>query len=138
MQLQPDSQRGLWLLGISDFQHGQYAEAAATWRLLQPQLEPGSKVAKAVAEQIAAAEHAPAARPPAAGTTAPPPRHRPSRALQVQVSAWRPACKTKLRTGDTLFVYARAANGPPMPLAVARLDAGQLAGHGDPRPMPWR
>jgi cytochrome c-type biogenesis protein CcmH len=37
-----------------------------------------------------------------------------------------PALKDKLRPGDTLFVYARADNGPPMPLAVARLDASQL------------
>jgi len=55
VQLQPDSQRGLWLLGISDFQHARYADAQATWRLLQPQLEPGSEVAKAVAKQIAIA-----------------------------------------------------------------------------------
>ena len=55
VQLQPDSQRGLWLLGISDFQHARYADAEATWRLLQPQLEPGSEVAKAVAKQIAIA-----------------------------------------------------------------------------------
>jgi cytochrome c-type biogenesis protein CcmH len=27
---------------------------------------------------------------------------------------------------DTLFVYAKAANGPPMPLAIQRLHAGQL------------
>jgi len=54
--LQPDSQRGLWLLGISDFQHGDYRNAASTWRLLQPQLEPGSQVAQAVAQQIAAAD----------------------------------------------------------------------------------
>src|SRR6185312_3040636 len=53
VQKQPDNQRGLWMLGISDFQHGNYRDAAATWRLLQPQLVPGSTVAKAVAEQIA-------------------------------------------------------------------------------------
>ena len=54
--LQPDSQRGLWLLGIGDFQAGDYRDAAATWRVLQPQLEPGSKVAEAVAAQIAMAD----------------------------------------------------------------------------------
>ena len=65
----PDSQRGLWLLGISDFQHGRYADAQATWRLLQPQLEPGSSVAQAVAKQIAiAAARAASAPAPAAST----------------------------------------------------------------------
>ena len=124
VQLQPDSQRGLWLLGISDFQHGQYREAATTWRVLQPQLEPGSKVAQAVAEQIAVADTraggAPADAPSSAPAAAPQ-----GAALQVQVTL-ASAFKDKVAAGDTLFVYARAENGPPMPLAVAKLDASQL------------
>jgi cytochrome c-type biogenesis protein CcmH len=125
VQLHPDSQRGLWLLGISNFQRGEYREAAATWRLLQPQLEPGSNVAKAVAEQIAVADAraggAPAGAPSSsAAATAPQ-----GAALQVQV-ALAPALKNKLAPGDALFVYARAENGPPMPLAVAKLDPAQL------------
>lgn len=115
---EPDNQRGLWLLGISDFQHDRYAEAAATWRKLQPLLEPGSTVAQAVAEQIAVAD-ARAGGKPAPTSTAEGP------ALQVQV-ALSPALKGKLTTGDTLFVYARAEQGPPMPLAVAKLDAAAL------------
>ncbi len=121
--LHPDSQRGLWLLGISDFQHGDYRNAAATWRLLQPQLEPGSNVAKAVAEQIAVADARAGGTPAeAASAAAPAPQ---GAALQVQV-ALAPALKDKLAPGDVLFVYARAETGPPMPLAVARLDASQL------------
>jgi len=124
VQLHPDSQRGLWLLGISDFQRGAYREAAATWRLLQPQLEPGSNVAKAVAEQIAVADAraggAPAGASSSAAAAAPQ-----GATLQVQV-ALAPALKDKLAPGDALFVYARAENGPPMPLAVARLDPAQL------------
>jgi cytochrome c-type biogenesis protein CcmH len=122
--LQPDSQRGLWLLGISDFQHGQYHDAAATWRLLQPQLEPGSQVAQAVAQQIAVAD----ARAGGAPADAPgnvPAAAAQGAALQVKISL-APELKAKLAAGDTLFVYARAENGPPMPLAVAKLDASQL------------
>ncbi len=123
VQLHPDSQRGLWLLGIGDFQRGAYREAAATWRLLQPQLEPGSNVAKAVAEQIAVADAragAPVSASDTSSTVAPQ-----GAALQVQV-ALAPALKDKLAPGDALFVFARAENGPPMPLAVARLDPAQL------------
>jgi len=122
--LQPDSQRGLWLLGISDFQRGQYHDAAATWRLLQPQLEPGSQVAQAVAQQIAAAD-ARAGGAPAGASSEATAATAQGPALQVQVSL-APALKNKLAAGDTLFVYARAENGPPMPLAVAKLDASQL------------
>ncbi len=130
VQMHPDSQRGLWLLGISDFQRGEYRHAAATWRLLQPQLEPGSTVAKAVAEQIAVAD-ARASGAPASASTAGAPAIAPHAAsLQVQV-ALAPELKDKLAAGDVLFVYARAARdpsepGPPMPLAVAKLDPAQL------------
>jgi cytochrome c-type biogenesis protein CcmH len=124
VQMHPDSQRGLWLLGISDFQRGQYHEAAATWRLLQPQLEPGSNVAKAVAEQIAVADARAGGAPAGAASSAVVSASQET-VLQVRV-ALAPDLKNKLRPGDTLFVYARAENGPPMPLAVARLDASQL------------
>jgi cytochrome c-type biogenesis protein CcmH len=127
VRLQPDSQRGLWLLGISQYQDGHYAEAAATWRLLQPQLEPGSKVAQAVAGQIAMADARAGGQPaPAASTAASAPSAAAAGpALTVQVSL-APALKDRLAAGDTLFVYARAEQGPPMPLAVARLDASRL------------
>jgi cytochrome c-type biogenesis protein CcmH len=123
VQLHPDSQRGLWLLGISNFQRGEYREAAATWRLLQPQLEPGSNVAKAVAEQIAVADARAGGAPAGASSSAAAAPQ--GAALQVQV-ALAPALKDKLAPGDALFVYARAENGPPMPLAVAKLDPAQL------------
>jgi cytochrome c-type biogenesis protein CcmH len=124
VQLHPDSQRGLWLLGISNFQRGEYREAAATWRLLQPQLEPGSNVARAVAEQIAVADARAGGAPAGASSSAAAATSQ-GAALQVQV-ALAPALKGKLAPGDALFVYARAENGPPMPLAVAKLDPAQL------------
>lgn len=126
VKLEPDNQRGLWLLGIADFQQGHYAEAASTWRTLQPLLEPGSTVAQAVAQQIELADARVGGTPASAsstGTTATTANQEP--VLQVKV-ALAPALKAKLASGDTLFVYAKAENGPPMPLAVARLDASQL------------
>lgn len=122
--LQPDSQRALWLLGISDFQLGRYADAAATWRRLQPLLEPGSNVAKAVAQQIAMADARVGTAPAgAAGVAAEAPATGPQLVVKVSLA---PALKGTLRPGDTLFVYARAEHGPPMPLAVARMPATAL------------
>ncbi|MFC5743503.1 tetratricopeptide repeat protein [Dyella tabacisoli] len=122
VKLEPNSQRALWLLGISDFQQEHFADAAATWRRLLPLLEPGSNVAKSVAQQIALAD----AR---AGATAAPAEATQTAmatpALQVQV-ALAPALKDKLGAGDTLFIYARAEQGPPMPLAVVRMQADAL------------
>ncbi|HET6804524.1 MAG TPA: hypothetical protein VFH59_03665 [Frateuria sp.] len=118
VQADPSNQRGLWLLGISQFQHEDYAASAATWRRLQPLLEPGSSVAKAVTEQIAVAEARAGAQPASASSG-----DGPHLTVQVQLA---PALRDKLKPGAALFVYARAEQGPPMPLAVARLDASQL------------
>lgn len=117
VQADPTNQRGLWLLGISQFQHDAFEDAAGTWRRLQPLLEPGSAVAKAVTEQIAVAEARAGGKPTAAAAAGP--------KLTVQVSL-APSLRDRLRRGAVLFVYARAEQGPPMPLAVARLDARQL------------
>jgi cytochrome c-type biogenesis protein CcmH len=127
VKLAPDNQRGLWLLGISDFQHGQYADAAATWRLLQPQLDPGSNVAQAVAQQIALADARANGKPDSAASVSATAQSSDTQgpALQVKVSL-APSLMAKLARGDVLFVYARAETGPPMPLAVARLDAAAL------------
>lgn len=114
----PTNQRGLWLLGISQFQHDDYAASAATWRRLQPLLDPGSNVARAVTEQIAVAEARAGAKPASAAST-----EGPHLTVQVQLA---PALRDRLKPGAALFVYARAEQGPPMPLAVARLDAAQL------------
>ncbi len=124
VKLDPQSQHGLWLLGISQFQHNHYAEAAATWRQLQPMLEPGSNVAKAVIEQIAVAD-ARAGKTAASTRDATVATDPQGPALHVQVTL-SPALKNKLSPGDVLFVYARAEQGPPMPLAVAKMEATTL------------
>ena len=125
VQLQPDSQRGLWLLGISDFQQARYRDAQATWRLLLQQLEPGSAVAKAVADQIAVAGARAGDAPAPASTAATDPS--PAAAtLHVEV-ALAPKLARRVVKGDVLFVYARAAGPTPSPpLAAVKLDAGTL------------
>lgn len=37
-----------------------------------------------------------------------------------------PKFKDNVGPNDTLFVFAKAVNGPPMPLAITRLSAAQL------------
>lgn len=132
LQIQPKHQRALWLLGISDFQRGDYADAAKQWKTLLPLLDPGSLVAATVQQELAAAEaHAGgsaqdatlAAADPATATTSRPTRA--SVALTVIVKL-DPKLADKVKADDTLFVFARATGGPPMPLAVARLKASEL------------
>lgn len=135
LAVDPTHQRGLWLLGISDFQLQRYSEAIAIWTRLLKLLPADSDVARGVAHQVELAARRGALRltaaqtrvlsaatagtktPAAAGSSAP---H-----LTVQVSL-APQLAQKLDPDSVLFVYARNPGGPPMPLAVARLPASAL------------
>jgi cytochrome c-type biogenesis protein CcmH len=132
LQIDPGHQRALWLLGISDFQRGQYDDAAGRWRTLLPLLQPGSKVADAVQQELAAAEARAGGGTQEAGLAAAEPAPAASSgaatgkiALTVSVKL-APDLASKVQPGDTLFVFARAVDGPSMPLAVARLKASDL------------
>lgn len=139
--LQPDHQRGLWLLGVSDYQLGHYDDAAADWHRLLPLLPSGSTLAVAVNAQIAMAQARAQGKNQTqaetiAGSVAAQAAHATSSGEADAVSASHVALKVevkldprlagKVSPGDTLFVFARAIDGPPMPLAVARLHASQL------------
>jgi cytochrome c-type biogenesis protein CcmH len=156
LKIDPKNQRGLWLLGISEYQDEKYDSAIATWKTLQPLLAPDSEVARSVRNEIAeaearrdgreppvpqgeASETVAAASPGAPNTAVPMPApsvggDASNPAAQAVTTAPRltvqvaldPKLKDQLDPNATLFVFARAASGPPMPLAIQRLKAGQL------------
>lgn len=112
--LQPAHQRARWFLGIAHRQAGRNAEAARVWEALLPQVD--AQVAASLRPQIDAARQAAGLPPlPAAAATPAAP------ALTVQVRL-DPALAARARLPDdaTVFVIARAAGGPPMPVAVER------------------
>ena len=131
LQIEPTHQRALWLLGISDFQRNDYADAAKQWKTLLPLLDPGSRVADAVKQELADAEARAggsrgatvAAADPAPTSSAAATQSRIAINVTVKLD---PKLAAKVQPGDTLFVFARAVDGPPMPLAVARLKASEL------------
>jgi cytochrome c-type biogenesis protein CcmH len=130
LQLEPTHQRALWLLGISDFQRNDYAGAAKQWKILLPLLDPGSKVAAAVKQELADAEARAGGRAAMPAVADPAPASSAAAApdavaLDVTVKL-DPKLAAKVEPSDTLFVFARAVGGPPMPLAVARLKAADL------------
>jgi cytochrome c-type biogenesis protein CcmH len=131
LQIEPTHQRALWLLGISDFQRQQYADAAKQWKTLLPLLDPGSKVAAAVKQELADAEARARGGTQDAALAAADPASAPSAAASSAISLnvtvrLDPKLAAKVQPADTLFVFARAVDGPPMPLAVARLKASDL------------
>ncbi|OED42348.1 c-type cytochrome biogenesis protein CcmI [Chromatiales bacterium (ex Bugula neritina AB1)] len=138
--MQPDNAQGLWLLGIAQNERASHAEAIATWERLLPLLQddPQSKaevtrlINKARQEldpsdaQVAAVkteqsqgqqmtEFSEAFPQPPAGPLT----------LRVNVSLLEGVAE-ELSADTTVFVYAKAAEGPPMPLAVARRTLGDI------------
>ena len=144
LKADPQNQRGLWLSGIAESQVGNYDAAIAIWNRLLPLLPKDSDVADSIRKQIAQAQalrdgkplpaddeadsaDASAAQSSAvtASEAAPPAPASGGPQIVVEV-ALDPKLKDKVAPGDVLFVFAKAANGPPMPLAIQRLTAAQL------------
>ena len=132
LALQPDHQRGLWLKGIQAYQQDDFAQAAATWQRLRDLLPAEAEVRASLDERIREARGKAGLPALAAGTSpAPSPDAAPSgaadggRQLQVEVDI-APALKARLRPSDVLFVFARAPDGPRMPVAIRRLPASGL------------
>lgn len=143
IQTNPQNQKGLWLAGIADSQAGKYGDAVKKWNTLLPLLPAGSDVATSVREQIAQAEALRDGKPlpapsgqsasetskAAAAAEAGTDRDQATAATGPRILvtvALDPRLKDKVAPSDTLFVFAKAANGPPMPLAIAKLSAAQL------------
>lgn len=117
----PNHQRALWLSGIAAVQRDDKATALSHWQHLLPLLPPESTVYNAVADQIrgiggevtAAVTHADTS----AAAIAPVIR------IQVSIAA---ALQQRVAATDTVYVFARAAEGPKMPLAIQRFAASEL------------
>lgn len=110
---QPMHQRARWFLGIAQRQARQPAEAAKTWEPLLAIVD--ARTAVSLREQIDAARSEAGLSPLPAAVNAP-------GGLKVKVSL-APALAAKLPADASLFVVARQAGGPPMPVAVEKLPA---------------
>jgi len=113
LQLDPNQSTALGLLGIAAFENKDYATALKHWRHLVRLLPPDAPSAVFIERGIAQAKEA------LGGDEVAGPRIDVTVALSPELAAAVPP-------QGVLFVFARAVGGPPMPLAVARLDPTKL------------
>lgn len=118
LQLDPDNFNALAFAGLAAFQRGDHAQALKHWQHLKTLLPPGGEDAKAIDDLIARAGGT------AQGSATP----AQASALQGKAAidgtvTLDMALADKVAPTDTLFVFARAPNGPPMPLAAVRASA---------------
>jgi cytochrome c-type biogenesis protein CcmH len=103
LEIEPNNLKGLALAGSVAFERKDYAQAAAYWQRMLPLVPAESQDARMIQQNVREARQL-------AGD---------AQALQGTVSL-SPQLAGKAAADDTVFVFARAAEGPPMPLAVAR------------------
>jgi cytochrome c-type biogenesis protein CcmH len=141
LELQPNQPQGLWLAGMAEDQQGNYQDAINYWHRLEPLLNEDPESLQEVRQLIARAEQRgglPAKT--AEGTKDQIPSLSSASAsdsatISVESSTAKaitinvdldPDLKEATAHDDSLFVFAQAVEGPPMPLAVVRKQVKDL------------
>ena len=123
--LDPNNLKALALAGSAAFEKKDYANAVQFWSKARGLAPAGSDFAKGLASSVEEARVASgqASTPKAVAKSAP----TPTVAASIQgIVSLSPALKNKVVSDDTVFIFARAAQGPRMPLAILKRKAGEL------------
>lgn len=123
LKADPNEVTSLGLLGIAGFEEGRFKDAIGYWERLIAVLPQDDPSRAALQGGIDRARERLAEN----GETLPEretlTKSMPQLKVRVDLAA---ALKDKVQPGDTVFIFARAAEGPPMPLAVKRLTVKDL------------
>ena len=121
LSIEPNHGRALWLAGFAEKQANNTEAALTHWRHLLKGLETDSDFYQKVKESIADAESGDSRSDSItiAGSADA------KQSIEVNVSL-APELQAKVDSDTTLFIFARASEGPPMPLAVHRALAKDL------------
>ncbi len=131
LALAPNLPRALWYVGLTAYQRQDFARAASVWQQLQrgsPAAGEGAQLLAGYIQDALQKAAASADQPLATATAAAEPVAAADDAgTTIQVSvALDPALQDRVADGDVVYVFARAAQGPRMPLAIVRKSAGEL------------
>jgi cytochrome c-type biogenesis protein CcmH len=116
LAIDPSHSKALALSGGAAFARGDYQGAVAYWQHLLTLSGDDEELSNALETGIAQAQARLDGSEDDAGTAG---------SIRGVVSL-SPQLSESARSGDTVFIFVRAANGPRMPLAVARVKVGEL------------
>lgn len=124
--LDPNNLKALALAGSAAFEKKDFAKAVALWEKASKLAPPGSDFAKGLASSVDEARAAAgrSGTPQVIARSTPTPAAAPA-SIQGMVSL-SPALRSKVAADDTVFIFARAAQGPRMPLAILKRKASEL------------
>jgi len=116
LQIEPNNLKALALAGTASYERQDYAKAAEFWGRMLPLVPADSEDARMISGNV---EEAKKLAGIGGGEKSTHPGVRGTVALSAEL-------KKQAKPDDQVFVFARAAEGPPMPLAVMRAKVGDL------------
>lgn len=131
LEIDPQNLQGLWMRGMAANETGDYRLALSSWYQLMPLLNDNIEAQTQLRSMIASVE-------PQLGSDAlselrkqysaePQTQAEVASAASITVSvSLDDSMRDKVSASDTLFILARAVNGPPMPLAAVRKQVSDL------------
>jgi len=138
LKIAPDNEKALTLAGTAAFGRHDYASAIRYWQRLVAKIPSDSELGRALSSGIAEAKARAAGKAPVAGAPqrepdtseaplASAPQRGPDATKAVSgVVHLSPAFVAKASPEQTVFIFARAAQGPRMPLAVLKKQVKDL------------
>jgi len=135
LALDPNQWKALAMAGTEAFDRKDYKTAVEYWERLRNAVPAESEIAKSIANSIAEARElgglkpapvAAAPQPQKAAPAAKPPVAAPATGSVAGSVDLAPALKAKARPDDVVYIFARAAEGPRMPLAIVKVQVKDL------------
>ena len=138
LAIQPFHQKALWLAATATYQAKDYKTTLEYWNKLLQQFPEGSDnymqmlrnigevkqlLGEPVDDIVAKLQASKQGQAPAAANNTPVASGAAGVAGEVSLD---PALKDRVSPSDTLFIFARAAKGPRMPLAILKMQASDL------------
>jgi len=130
LSLEPNSPTGLWLAGLAYEQNKEYKTAITYWKRLLPLVSNEPRSIHQIKSLIIAAENKLGIKPsvslaPVINPATPEADNKQTASIRVNVSLSN-KLKSKANENDVVLIYARAAQGPRMPLAIVRKQVKDL------------
>ena len=120
LEVDPTNLKALALAGTAAYERQDYAKAAQLWSRMLPLVPADSEDSRMISSNVEEARKLAGiggGEKPTVGTAHPGVRGTVTLSQEL---------KKQVQANDMVFVFARAAEGPPMPLAVMRAKAGDL------------
>jgi cytochrome c-type biogenesis protein CcmH len=128
LEQHPDHPQALWMAATAAYQVGDHANALEYYRRVEPMVD-GEQLqqVRGMIEELAQSGDEETTTAESARTDNEAPSQSPGDTASLKVNvALAPSMEGDAAAGDTVFIFARAVDGPPMPLSVVRKTVADL------------